>query len=140
MTESQIARSPLARLVLFMICVSVAGAFVAGAHYYVIDLPQQNLVQAPANFLFGSSACADSCKASCQRNYDSCINSPKGWSESNPCGNTFNKCKDRCEKNCACSDCRDTCGSRYYACLNQPGYTEGDCAGIAASCRASCTC
>jgi len=32
--------SPLARLVLFMVCLSIAGAFVAGAHYYVIDAPQ----------------------------------------------------------------------------------------------------
>ncbi len=42
-------RSPLARLVLFMICLSIAGAFVAGVHYFAIDLPQQQKVQAPHN-------------------------------------------------------------------------------------------
>jgi len=33
--------SPLARLVLFMICLSVAGSAVAAAHYAAIDMPQQ---------------------------------------------------------------------------------------------------
>ncbi len=46
---SQSAKSPLARLVLFMVCLSVAGAFIAGVHYFAVDLPQQQNVQAPAN-------------------------------------------------------------------------------------------
>lgn len=47
-----IEKSPLARLVLFMVCLSFAGAFLAGAHYYVIDLPQQKALaeNAPANW------------------------------------------------------------------------------------------
>lgn len=36
------SRSPLARLVLFMICLAGAGSVVAGAHYFVVDQPQQN--------------------------------------------------------------------------------------------------
>ncbi|AGB03403.1 hypothetical protein [Methanoregula formicica] len=48
---SQEGKSPVARLVLFMVCLSVAGAFVAGLHYYTVDLPQQNAVQAPENIL-----------------------------------------------------------------------------------------
>jgi hypothetical protein len=46
---SQSQKSPLARLVLFMICLSIAGGFVAGVHYFAIDLPQQQKVQAPHN-------------------------------------------------------------------------------------------
>jgi len=46
LTES---RSPLARLVLFMVCLSIAGAFIAGVHYAAIDLPQQQSVTAPTN-------------------------------------------------------------------------------------------
>jgi len=41
--------SPLARLVLFMVCLSVAGAFVAGVHYLAIDLPQQKSGTPPSN-------------------------------------------------------------------------------------------
>lgn len=32
---------PLTRLVLFMICLAVAGSFIAGIHYGVVDLPEQ---------------------------------------------------------------------------------------------------
>jgi hypothetical protein len=34
-------QSPLARLVLVMICLSVAGSIGAGIHYAAVDLPQQ---------------------------------------------------------------------------------------------------
>jgi hypothetical protein len=47
MTKSEI--SPLARLVRFIICLSVAGSIIAGLHYYVVDLPQQQSLQAPTN-------------------------------------------------------------------------------------------
>ncbi len=50
MTETQTSRTPLARLVLFMICLSIAGSFVAGLHYAAIDLPrQQQELQVPTN-------------------------------------------------------------------------------------------
>jgi hypothetical protein len=42
-------KTPLARLMFFMICLAVAGSILAGAHYYAIDLPQQNAVVAPVN-------------------------------------------------------------------------------------------
>ncbi|MFA6333609.1 MAG: hypothetical protein WCX22_11695 [Methanoregula sp.] len=44
--------TPLARLVLFMVCLSIAGSIVAGAHYYAIDLPQQKSIDAPQNSWF----------------------------------------------------------------------------------------
>jgi hypothetical protein len=43
-------RTPLARLVLFMIGLSIIGSVIAGAQYYAVDLPQHQSVQAPANF------------------------------------------------------------------------------------------
>ena len=48
MSES---RSPLARLVLFLICLSIAGGLIGGAHYLAIDRPVQRAseLQAPAN-------------------------------------------------------------------------------------------
>lgn len=53
MSESD---SPLARFVLFIICLSIAGVFVAGAHYYAIDLPEQKALQAPQNSITNSLA------------------------------------------------------------------------------------
>lgn len=47
MPESE--QSPLARLVLFMMCLTIAGSVVAGAHYYTVDLPAQKNLQAPEN-------------------------------------------------------------------------------------------
>ncbi|PKL68401.1 MAG: hypothetical protein CVV30_10845 [Methanomicrobiales archaeon HGW-Methanomicrobiales-1] len=41
MTSSQSDKSPLTWLVLFMICLSLAGTVVAGAHYFAVDLPAQ---------------------------------------------------------------------------------------------------
>jgi len=41
--------SPLARLVLFIVCLSIAGSFVAGLHYVAVDLPRQQNVQPPSN-------------------------------------------------------------------------------------------
>lgn len=49
MSVSQPARSPLARLVLFMVCLSIAGAAAAAVHYYAIDLPAQAMIQPPQN-------------------------------------------------------------------------------------------
>lgn len=51
MTETRAERSPLARLILFMVCLSIARSIVAGAHYYAIDLPDQerSALQQPEN-------------------------------------------------------------------------------------------
>ena len=59
---SQSQKSPLTRLVLFMVCLSIAGSIVAGAHYFAVDLPQQKAVQAPSN----------SPSDNCQECYDRC--------------------------------------------------------------------
>jgi hypothetical protein len=41
-------KSSLARLVLFMVCLSVAGVFVSGVYTYTVELPQKSLT-APEN-------------------------------------------------------------------------------------------
>jgi len=41
MSASQPPHSPLARLVLFMVCLSIAGTVLAGAHYVAVDRPAQ---------------------------------------------------------------------------------------------------
>lgn len=58
MSSSQPTQSPLAQLVLFMVCLAIAGTIIAGAHYFAVDLPQQKAVTAPAN---GQNECEKSC-------------------------------------------------------------------------------
>lgn len=81
--------SPLARLVLFMVCLSAAGSIIAGAHYFAIDLPAQKNVQAPTN----SDTCASTCsmqKMDCARN---------------------------CPKDSNQGSCLDACLETYYHCM-----------------------
>ena len=40
-------KSPLARLVRFIICLAIAGSVVAGAHYFSVDLPYQDAALHP---------------------------------------------------------------------------------------------
>lgn len=66
MSSSQSSGTPLARLVLFMVCLSIAGGLLATAHYYAVDLPEQNIIQAPENkcgsaCTSGHKECRDKC-------------------------------------------------------------------------------
>jgi len=56
--------APLAKLVLFMFCLAIAGSALAGAHYYTVDLPAQKNLPAPGNAQFSKSNC-DVCKHNC---------------------------------------------------------------------------
>ena len=58
-----------------MVCLSIAGSIIAGAHYYTVDLPQQNL-QAPANTLM-------TCSQSCDAGYYSCMPYCKRYTDIN---------------------------------------------------------
>ncbi|MCK9632540.1 MAG: hypothetical protein M0R30_12990 [Methanoregula sp.] len=68
------AKPPLARLVLFMVCLSVAGIVVAGAHYYAVDLPQQQAVTTPSNVWEYDNPC-DLCIETCDRVMGHCVES-----------------------------------------------------------------
>ena len=51
-------RSPLSRLVLFLVCLSAIAALVASIHYFVIDLPAQKEVPpAPENCIGDECVC-----------------------------------------------------------------------------------
>ena len=55
-------KSPLTRLVLFIVCLAIAATIVAGAHYLAVDLPaQETALHPPAN----SESCTISYKGSC---------------------------------------------------------------------------
>jgi hypothetical protein len=54
MSEPLPALSSLTRLVIFMVCLSMAGSVLAGVHYFAIDLPdqQKSALQSPENAVF----------------------------------------------------------------------------------------
>ncbi len=82
------SRSPLTRLVLFMVCLAIMGTVIAGAHYLAIDLPAQKNVQAPAN--------ADTCASTC--------------------GMQKADCAESCPRDASLSTCLDACIDTYYKC------------------------
>jgi len=58
-----------------MICLSIAGAFIAGVHYAAVDLPQQQSVTPPTN------SCRDltgylNCHGGCTSRYPTDRNNP----------------------------------------------------------------
>ena len=90
---AEFQKSPLARLVLFIVCLSIAGSIIAGVHYFAIDLPQQNALQAPENSA-GKYACADNCRVQ------------------------FNACAGTCGDN---ELCRALCNQVYSSCSSVCG-------------------
>ena len=72
-------KSPLASLVLFMVCLALLGCVIAGAHYVVVDLPAQKNLQAPENAVGNLQNCGI-----CEAN---CANDPEYW-------RCFSGCKD----------------------------------------------
>lgn len=73
MTPTPPERSPLARLVLVMICLAIFGSIVAGAHYYAVDLPEQK-VTVPENNIPMHAGC-DICRSNCigKTDYYNCM-------------------------------------------------------------------
>jgi hypothetical protein len=66
--------SPLAGLVLFMVCLAIAGSVLAAAHYYAVDLPQQQSAPAPDNKSDLKRGC-NICRANCigETDYFNCM-------------------------------------------------------------------
>jgi len=63
MAETQSEKTPLTRLVLFMVCLAILGSILAGGYYYTVDLPFQNAIQAPENSGMSCQECYDWCSA-----------------------------------------------------------------------------
>jgi hypothetical protein len=93
---SQSAQSPLARFIVFMVMLSVAGSILAGFHYYAVDLPQQKELQPPKNEYNGPMK---DCLAKCDADYNSCTPTPDPRypdGDSNLCDNTHFACQTQC--------------------------------------------
>lgn len=65
-------------LVIIIVCISAAGAFIAGLHYYAVDLPQQS-AQAPSNGCFlgictggGEGTVGENTRCPASVSFDSC--------------------------------------------------------------------
>ena len=87
-------KSPLARLAVVMIVLSVAGAFVAGVHYFAGDQSLQKTVTTPSTG-YDPDAMYD-----CQTAWASCMNS---------CGRVDTPGN---------GDCESRCNDRLGICLN----------------------
>ena len=114
---SQSAQSPLARLVLFMVVLSVAGSILAGFHYYAVDLPQQQVKQPPQN----QQGPLTDCYAKCYSDEDLCTRPATSLKEYDQCAETRLACTMRCDDTFreACQTCHRSCGSDtqcYDAC------------------------
>ena len=83
--------SPLARLVLFMVFLSVAGTVFAGIQYFAVDLPQQQAVPLPTNALESSNSCA-SCFNTCDLILEHCV-----MSGGRSCTERYNACYAACK-------------------------------------------
>jgi len=77
---SETEKTPLARLVLLMVFLSIAGSLVAGVHYYGIDLPQQKALSEhpPANPANSNTrekceTCLSHCNYILDENYYQCL-------------------------------------------------------------------
>jgi len=92
MSETQ---SPLAGLVLFIICLAIAGTFVAGVHYFAIDLPQQNALQAPENeYPWPKEDCEFEC------------------------GVDKSVCESQCPTYVGRTQCKNQCTAEYNTCMS----------------------
>jgi len=86
--------TPLARLVLCMICLSVAGSFVAGIHWYAVDLSSRQEVQAPENDEVDDFV---ACKKRCDdTQYERIINCRGDRNCLDMCESVWEKCVNKC--------------------------------------------
>ena len=89
-------QSPLGGLVLFIVCLAIAGTFVAGVHYFAVDLPQQNAVQAPEN---GYPWPKEDCEFECSM--DEMV------------------CSSHCPMYVGRTECENQCTAEYHTCVSK---------------------
>ena len=107
MTENTFPHSPLTRLVLFIVCLAIAGSFVAGLHFLAVDLPAQKNVVAPTNNdNFQCQLTRTNCGSDCGHNAIK-ISKEEGM--------------DAAQK--YYDDCREKCAEAYRTC--EENFTEG---------------
>jgi len=70
MTDIQSAQSTLARLVLFMVCLAIAGSAIVGAYYVAVNLPAQKGLTAPDNGVKAGQNRCEIYKAYCENKPD----------------------------------------------------------------------
>jgi hypothetical protein len=77
-----------------MVCLALAGSFVAGAHYVIVDLPQQQTLSQPVNYI---GSCWSDCQQQARECFARCdsadLSEYKRWWCNRDCGNI---CDDQC--------------------------------------------
>jgi hypothetical protein len=121
-------KSPLGRLVLFIVCLAIAASLVTGTWYGAVVLPQQKALQTPEN-----SGCVDRCDRGCSDTLQTCF---KDSLDRKVCMHEQQQCENSCISTCACTDCQDQCMEDFRNC-------QGDrkaCEKTWHTCENSCPC
>jgi hypothetical protein len=85
-------------MVVFMVCLAIAGSIVAGVHYYTVDLPAQKDIRPPQNY---NADCHYACfneEFACVM--DGCSSITDDFAKfqcQNVCGSNFIACDNSCE-------------------------------------------
>ncbi|MDO9550060.1 MAG: hypothetical protein Q7J03_03720 [Methanoregula sp.] len=87
-------QSPITRLIVFIVCLALAGSFVAVIHYFAVDLPQQNAIQAPEN----RGIELTSCQQGCIDAREVCLNSCSADTCVLQCQSAAGACYQRCPR------------------------------------------
>ncbi|MDD1687017.1 hypothetical protein [Methanoregula sp.] len=92
-------KSPLASLVLFMICIAILGSIIAGAYYFAIEKPSHDALTAPSNLQPSFSPLA-TCLSKCHEAYFNCLeDSTTDVSNGEPeCSTDQDTCEHKCWK------------------------------------------
>lgn len=92
MADTAPNRSPLARLVLFLVCLAAVCGILTGLYYSVVILPQQHAVTVPKAVRTFDNVC-DACLESCNEEYHRCYADPAVQQE---CLRKLYRCVDPC--------------------------------------------
>ncbi len=95
-------QTPLARLVLFMICLSVVGSIVAGVYYFAVVQPDQKALHSPTNRVCDYQKCVLEEMDVSMRYHEK-----YGWKFCAQCPGTGIDCQNPGVDNCDCD--RDPC-------------------------------
>ena len=90
-------KSPLARLVVFMVCLSIVGALGTGIYWYAVDRQSPDAIRVPTNEVniycmnncqFDAEWCSNSCGLPGDTDFGLCLDR---------CLNELETCERRCE-------------------------------------------
>jgi hypothetical protein len=91
MTATPQEKAPLARLIIFIVCLALAGSVAAGIYYLAIDLPGQDSAKVPQNSVNPDEVCQAQRQA-CYEGCNSLFNPSDRFECLHACGKASNDC------------------------------------------------